>query len=490
MKQLKRSPYFWVLLFFVVSRFAYFSAGVRFDARPLNSFYQIIDPLLMKTQLRESLLYLHTQPPGFNLLVGSVVHLFPTAYAPVLQGIFLLAGVSLCFTLCRLLLILGVRPWLAAAVTAFFLASPGVVLFENLLIYDYLITALLCASAVLLHRLLQRPGWGIALGWFTTLTALVYVRALFHPLWFLLLAALAGWFLRTRWRLIAATAAVPFLLCLAPYVKNLILFQTFTSSTWMGFNIETITIHQLNPDELERLIAAGTISPLSRTSQLESLDHFKDIITLPPPTGIPVLDQTNDSNGRINYNHPGYLQLHPLYLSDGRAILLHYPRAYLRSVVRAWFTYFLPTSDFPFFDLNRPRLQTFDRWFNILVFGQFGDASDRKGLRAMEAQGSSLRLPLYTGTYLLVGLPLLFCWATWRLWGQLRRGQWRHPSATTILWGYMLFHIVMLTAAVNLLSSFENNRYRLSLDPFFVALAGYAINAVLPRSSQTSPKSE
>ena len=66
------SPYFWILSIFAISRAAYYAAGVRFDITPLDKFFQIADPLLLRTRLFETLLYLHTQPPGFNLMIGVV----------------------------------------------------------------------------------------------------------------------------------------------------------------------------------------------------------------------------------------------------------------------------------------------------------------------------------------------------------------------------------------------------------------------------------
>ena len=72
--------------------------------------------------------------------------------------------------------------------------------------------------------------------------------------------------------------------------------------------------------------------------------------------------------------------------------------------------WFLPAGDFPFFDLNRPRIFGIDRFFNVVLFGQFRDATDRKKRRAIAGQAGKLRLILYTGTFLLVGLPTLWLW--------------------------------------------------------------------------------
>lgn len=486
------SPYFWILSVFAVSRAAYYAAGVRFDFTPLDKFFQIADPLLLRTRLFETLLYLHTQPPGFNLMIGVVLKLFPSSYAAALWAIYLGCGLSLCFTLFRLMRLLGVRSAIAATFTAIFLASPGVVLFENFLMYEYPMMALLCASAVLLEWLLRQPGRWPAAAFFGALAALMYLRALFHLGWFILIAAAVLYLVRTNRRQVFAVAGVAFCFVIALYVKNGVIVGAFTSSTWLGFNAETITTHQLTDEEHERLIAEGFLSPVGRRSTYDPLSSFRDVLPPSAPTGIPVLDQMHDSTGRINYNNIAYLKLHPIYIHDAEAIIRHYPVAYVRSVVRACFAYFLPTGDFPFFLQNGPRVEAFDRVFSTVFFGQWRRASDRKDLRKLNSSGGTWALPLYTGTYLLIGLPVLFGWGVRKIWRAVRKREWRDPRI--ILFGYILFQIAFMTAVVNLLSCFENNRYRLPIDPFFVVLLGMAAERIISaysasrsRSKQTSP---
>ncbi len=66
-----------VVAVFLLSRVGYYVAGVRFDASSLPWFWQYIDPVLLKTDLGQSLWYLHSQPPAFNLFLGIVLNLFP-----------------------------------------------------------------------------------------------------------------------------------------------------------------------------------------------------------------------------------------------------------------------------------------------------------------------------------------------------------------------------------------------------------------------------
>ena len=140
---------------FVVSRMGYYLAGVRFDADPLGRFWQFIDPELLRDRLFESLLYLHAQPPLFNLYLGVVIKLFPEHASVAFAASYLALGVTLAVTLYLLMAWMGVERLLAAALTLLFVVGPATVLYENWLFYTYPVTVLLCGAAVALAACAQ-----------------------------------------------------------------------------------------------------------------------------------------------------------------------------------------------------------------------------------------------------------------------------------------------------------------------------------------------
>ena len=88
-------------------------------------------------------------------------------------------------------------------------------------------------------------------------------------------------------------------------------------------------------------------------------------------------------------------------------------------------------------------------------------------------------MALYTGIFLLIGLPALWLW---HLLTGIRRKALAPPVAVRI--GFLLFNITYLTAVANFLSSFENNRYRFQCDAFFVILFGIAWKQLLRKFSR------
>jgi hypothetical protein len=485
----ERTVYALLAMLFVLSRLGYYLLGVRFDARPVLHYFQFIDPDLLKHRLFESLFYLHIQPPGWNLFVGIILKCFPTAYPRAFQIVYVLLGLGICCLTYHLMRTLGVHRWLAFVLAIWFMISPGVVLFENYLLYEYVVAFLLLMAALALGRWLQdgRSGWAVI--FFTTLLVLILVRNFFHLVYFVAILTALTILVPARRRIVLLCAAMPLLAIVGLYAKNFVVFGTFSGSTWMGMNMDTITIHQLSGDEAKVFVSRGVVSPASLLDLGSPLELYRPYIEMPKWTGIAVLDDCVTSTGATNFNCLPFRQVQQIYTRDGLALLKNYPVVYLRSLETAWFTYFLPAGDFPFFDMNRPRIHTLDRFWNAIFFGQFREADNRKELRRLAAQGARASLVLYTGIFLMIGMPLLWLWGVYYLAMGVRRGNLGRRAA--ILLGFLLYNIAYVTAVANLLSAFENNRYRFPVDAFYVVLLGVAISnssgSKIPRASGRSP---
>jgi len=285
----------------------------------------------------------------------------------------------------------------------------------------------------------------------------------------LVVAAVLAFYLKQHYKAILAAAVLPVLIVFAVFFKNFLLFGVFASSSWLGSNLCSVTTHQLTNDECHSLVAAGKLLPIGCMNSMDSVQSLRPFITPLRPTGIPVLDEEVKSTGSFNYNHQLYLKTGPLYAQAAKQVLHHYPIAYVRSVLIAWFCYFLPPTDFFQFEQNRTAIRSFDRGYNLVVFGQLRETS-RKGLRALRGQGTTVSLALYTGLTLMIGLPLtifliMFLWLRW----YHRRSE--KPNYLFLL-AYIVTQIVMIAVLTNFLASFENNRYRFPTDPLYVVLLG------------------
>jgi hypothetical protein len=478
-----RSPYAFLLLIFAVSRVVYYLFGVRFDARGVPTFLQFIDTELLRHHLLQSLFYLHWLPPGYNLFIGIVLKLFPLPhdYTVALHVINCMFGMAITCSLFYCIKSLGVGKRLALAVAALFAISPGVVLFENFPLYEYQMAFLLMVGAGFLFHFIKYRSAVSAVAFLLCQFWMVMVRNQYHMVYFVLIFVLVWYFSEHHRRLVAWVGSVLLAVILSLYLKNLIVFGLFVSSTYMEMNMSTLLLARMSSGVRHSFVAQGKLSPTAAHDSLYGdgqryglpVSAFRPYITMPPKTSVPVLDQEFKSSGVVNYNHAGYLEARKLFKKDIRFIMLHYPIAYARSVAVAWFTYFLPPDDFQFFNDNLSHIRGIQRFFDVVFFGQFRQAP-HEAIRQLHAQGAGLSLVLYSGVFLLIGLPALFIFGCRYLYRGVRKRTIDAPQA--LLLGFLLFNIAYCTMTANFLSSCENNRYRFPVDGFFVVLAALALD--------------
>jgi hypothetical protein len=374
---------------------------------------------------------------------------------------------------------LGVGMGIGVAITILFIVSPGCILFENFPMYEYLILWLLLAASLALYKLVERPTFRWCLIFFSLMAGLSFIRSLYHPVFLLLLAVGLALYLRPHWKMIMTAAIPPLAAVLALFVKNLIVFGAFLSSSWLGFALATCTTHQLTPGERAALIQEGKLSEIADVEAPSYVSQYRRFFPDLKPTGIPVLDEEFKLvGGSLNTNNIIYMKADPLYRQAARQVLRAYPVAYARSVMIAWFCYFLPPTDFFQFDEARVDIREIDRAYNLAFFGQLRETT-RKGLRALRAEGATFSLVLYTGVFLMVALPFLLVWSAIHLTKQWRSGA--VPKERIALLAFVLLNIVFLMLTTNFLSSFENNRYRFPSDPLYAALLGVFLERAVQR---------
>ncbi|MGQ9708430.1 MAG: hypothetical protein ACUVUR_06090, partial [bacterium] len=226
---------------FGLSRLIYWMIGVRFNASSLNWFWQYIDPQLLVTNFWRSILYLHSQPPVMNIFLGLILRFFPGWEANAFWLCYLSLGLILTVCLYLLLKNLGILPPIATVLTALFIISPACILYENWLFYTYPVCFLLLFSALFWVKFIKQPKFIYALLFFFSLGFVVLMWSLFHLIWFLAIAGALLTLRRQNYKPIALGFILPFLLVTGWYVKNAILFNQFTASTWFGMNFSKMT---------------------------------------------------------------------------------------------------------------------------------------------------------------------------------------------------------------------------------------------------------
>lgn len=462
------APPAFVIFSFILSRWLYIRAGLKFDNTPPRYYYQFIDPQLLKDRLLESLWYLHSQPPLFNLLTGLLYQFF-SPQSKIYQVLFLVVGLSLGLVLYWLGLRLGLRRWVSALLAAWFMVSPATVLYENLYFYTYVVALLLVLSVLALSKFLEtdRLWWGV--GFAGLLACLCLTWAIFHLFWMIAVIALVAVFYRNRRRLLLITL-VPVLIVAGWYVKNEILFGSFGASSWAGMNLSHVTFSSpLTPQSVrDKLVTEGKLQPYPEVEAFRSIETYRGLLPVPGPRGIAVLDEQLKSTEAVNFNQPFYIGLSNRMAGEALNFMRTYPGLYLKSVQQGFWIYFHSSSDYLLFK-ERPTL-TLESWWDRIFYGQLktyqGDFQNR--WKNDPAYVGWLLVMIYAAA-IFQGLKIAF-----------NRDLTSRDVAGVA--AFMTFTILYFTVMANFLDLGENNRFRFAIDPLALVLFGLFLQNVLSSS--------
>ncbi|MBR8827572.1 MAG: glycosyltransferase family 39 protein [Gomphosphaeria aponina SAG 52.96 = DSM 107014] len=475
MKSLK--PVGLISLFYLGSRLIFFLAGVRLDLAPLDFYMHYIDPELLKHNLVESLFYLHSQPPLFNLFLGIILKLFPNHSQVVFSLCYLLFGLTLVISLFLLMSRLGINQKLARILTILFMISPAYILNENWLFYDYPVTSLLCLSSLFLFSFMRKNQlWQGGL-FFTILAIICLTRSLFHLSYFIILITGLAWVQRFEYhqvRKLLLAALLPLSLIFLLFLKNYLVFGNFSASSWLGFNLAKTTQHLLSDEEKATLVGQGKLSELTligpgfisspwrvNINSLEKitpeytyspLTELKSILPEYEKTGIPMLDEEYKSTGYVNYHHLAYQDISKKLEQDAWYIIRIKPVAYLQGRFEALMSSWLRlNSDY----LNKS-------WASKKNFAQ---VKPWQGFYTQYFCGRFLPFPVSIVFYLI--LPFYGCYLIVRQQGSKVVNL---PFVATIF--FLVVNIFWVTLTSHLLVDNEQERVRLLVEPFYLVLFG------------------
>lgn len=476
-------PLIFVVAVFAISRIVFYFAGVRFDLQPLHFYLQIIDPYLLRTDLLRSIAYLHSQPPLFNMFIGIVLQVFNDSYHYAFQFFYLFMGLMFSLSMFFLMLRLNINKWLAAILTALFMISPQVILYENILFYSYPTAILLLASALLLNQYLAGRKDPAGFAFFAAIMCLVLIRSSFHLFWFLLIVLVLLKFLKKERPQIIKLALLPFLIVLLVYGKNYLLTGSFTtSSTWFGFQFATMNLYSLSNDEANGLVKEGkvSISTFNEVADIYSIGSDLNSRVELKRTGIPVVDNFRNSNGTPNFNNYVYLISSRKYLKEAMGVFKMRPQYYWRSLKRAFVIYPFPgPTDTPF--LNRDIIEDYENLFNW-NFAHLNKINEGKLYSYYLWNSSEFRNlkwdRLSIALYVLTAGLLVVCVGS-SVWLYVFYWKKNKDYAMPLTLAFIVGNIVYLTIVSNAFSSFGNNRYRFAIDPFYLILFGLLLNSVI-----------
>ncbi len=488
MKQSFVKPMILITIVFILSRIIFFNSGIRFDSSVLSFAWQYADPELLKHNLLQVIYYFHSQPPLFNLFLGIILKMFPqpSYYTLIFHLVYMVSGLILAISIFLIMIRLGIPAMLSVFLVIVFIISPSAILYENLLFYTYPVTTLLCLSAIFLHRFQAGKKLLDGIIFFILLSSIVFIRNLFHIGWFLLFCITVFLCNRRIGSKVVISFCIPLLLILFLYLKNFYIFGTFNSSSCLGMTLSQSITSLLTEEQRRLLVSQGRISKLSLIMAYSGLEAYKDYLPEIKESNIAILGQRKKSTGANNFNHIAYIDISKRHLKDAICTLFLHPKVYLKSLPRKFFVYFLPSSEFWYFrkNSNYGHIQGLNRFYDIIFYGRF--------FRYNTCRRDKENIVLYyakklirTSFFLLIGYLVLGFYGLRFILYSLSKKITDMPSFLTIL--FLFINIIYVTLTSNLLSIFDNQRYRFMIDPFILVLLGLFLKDVFI-INRTSPR--
>jgi hypothetical protein len=441
---------FLFFLFIFSKLLIYFVLEFEFTYYLKGYLVQYLDPELLKTDLVGSIFYLHSQPPLFNFFIGLIENIIPTYAEQFWLIVFLIIGLFTSIYLYKLMLIIGVNKAISVILTSLYMISPSTILYENLFFYTHIIVFLLLISAYsLINFIISRKPAQLILH-FSFLSLCSLITGFFHIVWLIGLIFLPYNSLKNERPAILKSAFIPFIIVFALYMKNFILFDNFSASSWFGMNLSKISVHQIPLEERQTLVKENKLSELSvlppfpSSELLENNNNF-----IYSNTGVPVLDQINKSSGRTNFNNSLYLGISKKAFKDSKQAIINFPEYYVEGVRKSFEIYFSPPSNYKVLTNNSNKIQNYIRFFNAFIYGH--------------ARSTSI------GIYSIIIIPLLI------LFGFLESTVWKKDPGRRIIIYFMLINVLFVMIVGNLFEIGENNRFRYYTEIFYFVLMGMVL---------------
>ena len=300
-------------------------------------------------------------------------------------------------------------------------------------------------------------------------TAIVLTRTIFHPVWLLLLLGSSWWAMRKSVdrRTVAITVAIPLVLVGGWMVKNEVLFNRPTLSSWFGMNLQRAVVPIATDEQLAGWAAEGHISEITAAYP----SGFVSFSGYEPYVGECVAQHSNPAtaqttrggpDGPPNFNAECFLPIYDIAGDDARWVIIHHPSLYLEGrwwAIRAWIAEAPP-----------PLSQTsglYDDMWRVYRVAEVGVPTTIPSVRWVGLPFGAFDNPTHLSviqgltTLMVIGAALVAAWRRLR----------RRPSSPWILVEVVAGLIVGWNLVVGVLFELgEQFRFRATTDPITISL--------------------
>jgi 4-amino-4-deoxy-L-arabinose transferase-like glycosyltransferase len=434
-----------VALAFALSRLALVLAGLQFNFS--LDWMWLSDPADLQHRLLQTIYYFHAFPPGMDLLSGILLKLGGTHAAALAQLTFWVCGLVLVSSLYYLARAADLSARVSFAVSLAFSLLPQVIYFEHLYLYEEPVAALLCLSVALFHAALSRQSWRLWFAFFAACAVIGVTRSTFHIAWFVVMVGAALSFNSLLpWRRVLMAASAPAALLLALYLKNLIVFGTFSAFTYGPSSYAHVTVSNLPAEVRAEWAREHKLSPFATLSPYAGPRDYLRVYSGAPGRDWPpqLTELERPTVGAPNFNHWVILEANRERSADAWYYLRTQPLEYASRALQGLRDFFTPSTEWhPYTGTERsPHYQ------HRSVLGGYETIVNRL------AHGFPV-----SPVGLYVFLPVVLLWTARHAWRLSRRAGPGMRSRAAMLW-LCVFNVIYITGISSAVTFLESSRYR------------------------------
>lgn len=450
-----------IILLFLISRIIIRVIGIEMDYQALYRNWQYLAVDTLHHNLLKGVWYDHTQPPLFNLLLGVILKISGSTAPLVFSLLFKSITLLNTFLLLRLLKGNAKHKNIPLLFSLIYLLSPATMLFENELFYTSFITLLLLLSCnyLVTYQVTGKPGK--LLGFFLPLVLICLTRSMYHLAWLLI-----PWlflFVSSRKQKYARKALLTGLLFIAVacgwYIKNYIIFGSFTSSTWGGMNIARNVFHDAVISDSGQI---ASIEPFSKISAYKKFLPTDDPAAAFKGLNDRDLLQEMKNDSFINEKHGGYIEISRQYMQASKQQVRDHPGAYLKNVVQSAIIFFAPATRYPVNEAQARKIKYYDLLYSFNL--------------SQLAEGKQERRIALT----LSALPKFICYS---LVFSIIISTWIRRRQIALLQLFIIYVTGYIFTISSLFEHYENMRFRYEAEPLFLVLAAGVLTEWITRRS-------
>ncbi len=472
-----------VIAAFLAVRISYWVTGGGFSTTALADSWQLLDLHQLVDHPFQSVWLLHTQPPLFNLFVGTVLRWSPLPSSLTFQLVYLVLSLVLVVALRSLLIELGFAAFAATAGAAVVACDPGLLSYENAIIYELPVAALLVVSGLLCARYARTRRARALIALVLVMTVIVMTRALLHPVWLGVMVVLIVIAVRPRLGILrsAAIVAIPVFVIGGWIVKNQVEFGEPNLSSWLGMNLARGVIAPMPKQDIEQLIRQGTLSRAAR------VPAFSPYAAYAPTVGPchtdrtePVLRALRKQNGQSNFDAVCFLRVYRDGQHNAFAAIRERPGAYLagrRASATAHFWFELGPGLEPFRD--NPVLRGLKDVYDVPMLSVSVAIHDRDWTNRLIPSDPAPVIPLSITLVLATAFVL-----SRAAFGAVRVMRRRSRSGD-LAWTYLGCTVAFVTTVSIATEYGENSRFRFLVDPILI---GALVAAVVDGGARFRPR--